>query len=173
MSDWRQTELPVMKPVEQGRFLAPPFDGGLVFFEVKPDEWSHVCACRFGEARMSGVGKWSGDSFRYDIFAKGEGYGAQIALRWWNGGGEGWLIDTDKSRRGEANLLAYISRLVSESLRWDFCHKLWETAEKSAQASAASERQALFDAFCEGRFKRRKRNGMWRMVIRPRIKEGL
>ncbi|OQA09851.1 MAG: hypothetical protein BWY66_00390 [bacterium ADurb.Bin374] len=171
MSDWRQAELPPMKPVEQGRLLAPPYDGGLVFFEVKTGEWEHVCPCRFGEARMSGVGKWSGDSYRYDIFERGEGYGKQIALRWWNGAGEGWLIDTDKSRRGEENLLRHISGLGIESVRWDFCHNIWEAATKSADAAAAGERQALFDAFCEGRLKKRKRNGVWRMVILPRIKE--
>lgn len=169
MSDWRQTENPPVKASERGRFLSPAYDTQLTEFDVLPSEWTHLCPCRFGEARVSSVGKWSGDSYRYDLYETGAGYARKIALRWSNGAGDGWLIDVDKSDRGESHLLRHIAAISAEGVRWDFCHKLYETACKTALASAGSERQRLFAAFCEGRMKKRKRGGRYIMEILPEV----
>jgi len=154
----------MMKETEYGFLLTPPYDSGLFQIEVSPSEWMHVCPCRFGEARKSNLGlKWSGDCYRYDIFtAKSEL--PRIALRWENGGGSGWLIDQLDDNRSETHLLSMIVGL-KEDRRWDFCHKLWETQHRTACAAKYSEASRIFGAFCEGKLKRRKRDGMYRMEI--------
>ena len=162
---YRQTETPPMGATEKGRFLCPEYDTALITFDVTPTEWKHLCSCRFGEARGSSTCKWSGDCYRYDIFETGEGYGRKIALRWWNGSGEGWLTDMD---REGVHLLRHIVGIENEPSRWDFCHKLWLTAIKSALASARSERQMMFEAFCEGRMKKRKKGNSYTMEIKPK-----
>jgi hypothetical protein len=162
-----------MKPVERGRFLTPAYDTRLTQFDIMTADWRQICPCRFGEARQSAVGLWSGDSYRYDIFEKGEGWDKQIALRWWNGGGEGWMVDVDKERRHETGLLRLIAGITPEADRWDYAHNLWETAYKTARAAEASERDRLFAAFCEGRMKRRKRGGKYIMEITVKDGEGV
>ncbi len=89
---WQEAQ-PTLNAVERGRPLSPPYDFPLEVSEVKQDAWKHVCPCRFGEGRGSDGSKWSGDCYRYDIFVSTETWRARHALRWWNGAGEGWLIE--------------------------------------------------------------------------------
>ena len=159
-----QSELPCMKEIEEGRKLDPDYDTELLRFTVVTADWRHVCSARFGHGRpcsWSNSTKWTGDSYRYDIFSKPKGHGlyARMALRWWNGSGEGWLVTNDLSRRGETCLLSMISELGNEARRWDACHLLWQTAHKTALAAARSESAVYRRAFVEGRLKKRKRRG--------------
>jgi len=151
-----------MKPVEKGRKLAPEYGDGIIYFDVNTGDWEHVCSARFGEPRVAWrdregkpMTNWTGDSYRYDIFRKDD----RIALRWWNGSGEGWLISDDGTRRGESNLLAHIATIEDENLRWDFCHTLWSAAEKSRHAGKRMERKEIETMFLEGRMKKRQKNG--------------
>lgn len=165
---WRQTDIPPMKDIEKGRYLTPRSSGGVGEFDVITATWEHVCSCRFGAARNSDIGcKWSGDSYRYDIFReKGDGAN-RVALRWWNGGGEGWLVDSDFARRDEKHILTFAIECKLEWQRWDLCHKLWETAHYNRVSGENSECDRLFKAFCEGKLKKRKRGGVYRMEILP------
>jgi hypothetical protein len=123
-----------VKPIEQGRFFDPGYDG-IVRFDVKTDEWEHICSARFGEGRPCGwpltdTTKWTGDSYRYDIYRKvvekkwsspdfNPPIRYQYALRWWNGGGEGWLIGNDEERRD--------LRCVSKAAEWA---DLWALSQR-------------------------------------------
>ena len=162
---YSQPEIPIMKPIESAHLLTPEYDHQRSRFDIKTAEWTHVSSCRFGEARDSHIGhKWSGDSYRYDIFAKEDR--KWVALRWQNGAGEGWLFDSNfAEERGESHLLFMIADNPDENRRWDFCHKLWEAVHKTAIASASSERQMIFDAFCDKRLKKKRIGHCWRMEI--------
>lgn len=181
----KQDILPFMREIERGSDFAPNYDHCLTAFDVKPSEWTHVCPCRFGDARVShiskpslncpqgSVTKWSGDCYRYDIFKREVQFrGTQYALRWWNGGGEGWLLSM-RHCPGEFDLLEAISKEPDEARRWDACHFIWQTAEKRALAGARSERKALFEAFAENRLHKRKVRGEDRVkvTISPKIVE--
>ena len=164
-----QPVIPKMKEIEDGLLLTPPYDSILLTVEIRTDDWQHVCSCRFGEPRLSGLGlTWSGDCYRYDIFtAKTDKTRTlpRIALRWRNGGGVGWLTDHLNDSRNETHLLNMIAEIADEARRWDFCHKLWETHQRTACAARLSEANRIFGAFCEGKLKRRKRNGRYVMEI--------
>jgi len=167
MSDWRQTHVPPMKAVEKGRRLAPEYECALVDIDMTTSEWTHICPCRFGEPRKSDLGlTWSGDSYRYDIFAIDVPI-KQIAIRWSNGGGDGWLLDSLLNRRDEEHLLQMIANVGNETRRWDYCHKLYKTAHMSAEAAARTERSRIFAAYCAGKLKKRKGNNMYYMEILP------
>jgi len=155
---YKQTPTPHLHPIEKGRPFAPDYGTPLAEFDVTTGEWEHVCCARFGEGRpcsFSRTTKWTGDSYRYDIFRKGD----RIALRWWNGAGEGWLTSIDKTSSGESNLLLTIASNPCEEQRWDACHFLWNIAEKSARAAKAAEFTRIATAFTEGRLKKRKVRG--------------
>ena len=164
-----QPVIPKMKEIEDGLLLTPPYDSILFTVEIRTDDWQHVCSCRFGEPRLSGLGlTWSGDCYRYDIFtAKTDKTRTlpRIALRWSNGGGVGWLTDQLDNRSDETHLLSMISEVESEARRWDFCHKLWETHHRTARAATRSEANRIFGAFCDGKLKRRRRDGRYVMEI--------
>ena len=127
-----QPPIPTMRIEESGYLLHPPYGNRYVAIQVDPTQWTHVCSARFGPGRpcsFSKQTKWTGDSYRYDIFIRPEH--RQIALRWFNGSGEGWLIAEDKNERGERSLLDHIAQLqtkrdagtsvISSGVR---CHKL-------------------------------------------------
>lgn len=177
MSD--QKNKPHLNPVEQGRLFTPPYEPtnpGLAAFDVRTAEWKHVCSARFGDGRLawrSRDGKsetrWTGDSYRYDIFCGQHRERDAWALRWWNGAGEGWLIAEDKKRHEEISLLEMIAQIPKETRRWDACHFLWESIEKSATLAALTEKRRYCEAFLEKRLKRRKRRGMYpQVVIEPK-----
>jgi hypothetical protein len=154
-----EPEFPYLKPIEFGRELAPAYDTPLTTREIITAEWDHICPARFGEPRGGQI-KWTGDSFRYDIFQRTDSIGRHyFALRWWNGSGEGWLIAEDKSRRGEVCLLDTLAAIPDENRRWDACHFLWETAEKTARAAKRAEYDRVSQAFVDGRLKKRKKRG--------------
>lgn len=158
-----QPPTPVLHPVERGRFIAPEYGTNLEEFDVMTAEWTHLCSARFGPARNNSSNtKWNGDCFRYDVFRRDKSAGMiypQYALRWWNGGGEGWLVSDDQSLRGETNPLATVAEMFEESRRWDFCHFLWQAAHKSAAAAKKAEVARLYRLFLEGRMKKRKVRG--------------
>jgi hypothetical protein len=169
--NWRQKPLPELAPVEPGMMFAPGYgdaqDGRRA---VRTAAWAHVCACRFGPARTSTPINcpWSGDSYRHDIFQR-EG---QYALRWWNGGGTGWLLDEDQSRRAEASLLPVIAGVPDEPRRWDYCHFLWATATLQRAAGASEIARAYAQAFVEKRLKVRRRRGRRTVEILPAAADG-
>lgn len=163
-----QSTFPHMKAVERGRMFAPEYETPLAEFDVTTIEWTHVCSARFGESRPCGWSdggrkdstKWTGDSYRYDIFESKEGgFRPRVALRWWNGAGEGWLVAVDETRGGTVSLLRMIAAMPDEARRWDACHFLWETAHKTELAAAGREAKRYSTAFVEGRLKKAKRRG--------------
>lgn len=165
-----QGDTPHLGSSEKGRMIAPQYDTELVEFDVHPSEWKHVCPARFGPGRPCGFGpkdttKWTGDSYRYDIFERDD----QMALRWWNGSGEGWLIAESKDRRSEVCLFSMIADMKDETRRWDACHFVWQAAYKSALAGARSEGRRYAQAFVEGRLKKRRRKGAVRVEIAPKV----
>lgn len=170
---YSQPDKPEMRAVETGFLMVPDYESRREPLEIQTAEWNHIASCRFGEPRASSSNhNWSGDSYRYDIFVKGEGWGSQVALRSVNGGGTEWLVDRDDTLRHEMHLLRAIVTFDDEARRWDMAHKLWESVHKTALASSLRERQILFEAFCDGRLKRRKRGNVWRMEILPKVEKG-
>lgn len=172
-----QKETPWLNAVEKARAFAPPYDTELWQWDLNPADWEHICPARFGEGRPCGfVGaaaqtNWSGDSYRYDIYQRDGG--KHYALRWQNGGGCGWLVSMNEMPHGEWNLLEMIVNMPVEARRWDACHFLWQCAYNTAMASARSERDAIHQAFVEGRLKKHKvrGRGAYRVEILPRIAE--
>jgi hypothetical protein len=165
----RQEDKPHLAPVEKGRRIAPQYDTPLDFFDVTTADWRHVCSARFGPGRPCSFDSktlWTGDSYRYDIFRQVGLHRDFMALRWWNGSGEGWLIAEEKGR-SEVCLLAMIADMPVEERRWDACHFLWETAHKSELAGGRSEAHRYAQAFVEGRLKKRRRKGTVRVEIVP------
>jgi hypothetical protein len=153
-----QPPTPNVSAQEKARRFAPDYDQELTEWETAPSEWQHLCSCRFGPARNSHIGHpWSGDSYRYDLYARPEH--RKLALRWQNGSGCGWLTCDDLERREETNLLRVIAALSDESRRWDACHFLYQTAHKTALAAALTETRRLSLAFLEHRLKRVKVRG--------------
>ncbi|MGH8897012.1 MAG: hypothetical protein ACRDZ4_08335 [Egibacteraceae bacterium] len=173
MADERvtQPEKPHLHEHETGRLLAPQYETPLDHFPVTTAEWAHVCSARFGPGRPCGwsdTTQWTGDSYRYDIFERLTDGARQMALRWWNGSGEGWLIAENNWRRGEICLLSMIAAMPDEARRWDACHFVWEAATKSAGAAAREMADLYAVAFVEGRLKKRRRNGRIRVMIVPK-----
>lgn len=165
MSDWRQQEKPHLKPVETGRSFAPAYETELTDFDVNPAEWAHVCSARFGDGRSCGFNsetKWTGNSYRYDIFDKPNphGSGDLVALRWSNGSGDGWLVCERKDRTQETNILDTIAAVPCEATRWDLCHFLYQTAHKTALAASRATAARYDRAFLEKRIKKEKIRGM-------------
>lgn len=177
MSYWQKDKPEGVREVETGQFLISVYTGGREGFPVKVADWNHVCSCRFGEARRSQFdlardaqhgtksGGWSGDSHRYDIYQSRSVPGV-YAMRWWHGGGQGWLVDK-KPLSGSVSVLAIISNLPSENVRWDCCHTIAEAIDKTAVESARAARASIFAAFCEKRLKKRKRGNKYVMEIVP------
>jgi acyl-homoserine lactone acylase PvdQ len=171
---YSQLDKPLLQSNEKGRLFAPPYGTELREFEIKPDEWEHVCSCRFGEGRLCDFSrntKWTGDSYRYDLFKRSKGKGdiyPQYALRWYNGGGNGWLVADDLCKRQEESLLAMIATMPDEARRWDACHFLWETAVKTALAATRKIAKEYAEAIVEKRITKRKRKGKYTVEITPR-----
>ena len=170
-----QPATPFLREKESGRFLFPAYEQPLAEFVVIPAEWTHVCSARFGPGRPSSFSKtilWTGDSYRYDIFVPfKESEDKRIALRWWNGSGEGWMIAEDRERRDELSILRMIAEMPDERRRWDACHQLWQAAHRSEMAGARSEAVRYSTAFVEGRLKKRRRAGRVRVEILPKVVE--
>lgn len=152
---WDQ-ELPHLDATEKGYDFMDNYGDALSPCSVTTADWKHIVACRFGPPRPAGSNyNWTGECYRYDIFAK-DGY---WALRWVNGFDEGWLISKDKSRRDETNLLATIVGIAEEERRWDACHFVWKMFERSASVAKRAEAKRYNKAFVEGRLKKRKIRG--------------
>jgi len=144
-----------LKPVEPAQYLHPDQNSPLIN-SVQTNEWTHLASARFGQARQAGQhSKWTGDSYRYDIFSK-VGY---VALRWWNGSGEGWLITKNMNYRDESNLLIHIANYPNENQRWDACHFLWKTFSNATNYATQKETQRLYNVFASNKLKKRKIRG--------------
>lgn len=157
-----------MKPVENGQEFHPSYETENPLFSIHTNEWTHIICARFGEGRLCGRGettKWTGNSYRYDIFEKGQGRNKQYALRWENGSGAGWYVSDDQSRRNEANLLATFAAIKVETLRWDACHFIWEIAARIDMSATRREYKRVSTAFVEGRLKKRKQRGQDRYTV--------
>lgn len=161
-----QKEKPYTKAVEKCSPLMPEYGQEQRVFDINPNEWTHLCSARFGEARPCLKGglkssiQWSGDSHRYDIYE----CNSVLALRWSNGSGEGWFTARERDNT-QTNILRHISQLPSEELRWDLCHALWQTAHKGALASALKRQNEYERAFVDGRLKKKKNRKTGKMEV--------
>lgn len=165
-----QALLPLVRPIEYGRMLTNPQQSGTAPIIVHTAQWQHLASARFGPGRPCSLSPrilWSGDCYRYDIFLHSEM--KWLALRWWNGSGEGWLISPSRESRNEQSLLRHIASIDSEALRWGYCHFLWEAVESSRIAGQLSNDESMQRAILEKRIKIRRRNGQKRVVIQPRM----
>lgn len=164
-----QKPIPHLHEIEQGRDLIPDYGGPARARAITTSEWQHMVPCRFGEARSCSwlaTTKWTEDSHRYDIFESP--MLNCIALRWWNGSGEGWLIVNERHLdRGDGSLLRHIARIETETNRWDLCHQLWGAACKSHAAGETKGRQVYEQAFLDGRLKKRRRQGRVSVELKP------
>lgn len=169
----KQAETPTFERIETGIPFAPPYDYAKKPETMAPTEWKHLCSARFGEARPTeweGKTRWTGDSYRYDIFERIDSIGQRhVAMRWYNGGGQGWLLTEDKAKSGEANLLDLIASIADEARRWDYCHFLWGIAHKSASFGGRETEKELKQAFVDGRLKKRKARGedRYSVIVEP------
>lgn len=165
-----QPPIPTMRIEESGYLLHPPYGNRYVAIQVDPTQWTHVCSARFGPGRpcsFSKQTKWTGDSYRYDIFIRPEH--RQISLRWFNGSGEGWLIAEDKNERGERSLLDHIAQLPDEARRWDFCHFIWSALSQTRRAVVHTTEDTWEQAILQKQITIRKRNGRRTASIKPQI----
>jgi len=168
---YKQTDKPIFERIETSLPIAPEYNDDRLPTIIDPAEWEHVCPARFGEARVSSFSKtihWTGDSYRYDIFQRTDAMGCRhVALRWWNGAGQGWLVTKDNSRSGETNLLDHIVGVADEARRWDYCHFLWQAAYKSGLYAGRQIEKKMKLAFVEGRLKKRKASGTaeWKVTV--------
>ena len=157
---YKQKNAPTFREDETSIPFAPAYDYGRPPEAVKPAEWKHLCPARFGEARpteWNGKTHWTGDSYRYDIFERIDSIGRrQLAMRWENGAGQGWLLAEDEAKSGKANLLDLIVGIPDEARRWDYCHFLYETAHKSASLAIRNTVEKMKQAYVDGRLKKRK-----------------
>lgn len=69
---------------------------------------------------------------------------------------------------GSMSILAVIAGLASEPVRWDCCHALAESIDRTATETARDVRGMMFAAFCEKRLKKRKRGNKYIMEIVPK-----
>lgn len=167
-----QAPLPLVCPIEYGRMLTNPQQSGTAPIIVHTAQWQHLASARFGPGRPCSVSPkvlWSGNCYRYDIFLHSEM--KWLALRWWNGAGEGWLITTSHETRGEQSLLRHITTIENEATRWDYCHFLWEAVEQSRIAGQLMNEESMRSAILEKRVRIRRKNGQQRVVIQPRIRD--
>jgi hypothetical protein len=176
--DWRNDPATPgdLKDVEIGTFFQPKYPNGRQTFDVKTAEWKHVARATFGPARKGPNARpteagWTGDSYRYDIYRyAGESFldeGAW-ALRFSHGGGNGWL--THRPLQDQTTPLEHAA-LLPETLRWDICHFLYGSVEKTADEAARDQYRELAVAFVEGRLKKRRKDGRVRVEILPKLVE--
>ena len=168
--------VPQCAATERGRMLHVPTPT-LVNFDVDTANFEHVASCRFGKPRASDWApscKWSGDSYRYDIYRRIAPSGIQVlALRWQNGSGCGWLIsDRVTSGSGKSCLLDMISKIKKESVRWDYCHQLWEVASKSESGGTAAAAARIKQAFLAGQLRKRKTASGYLVFIIEKTPDG-
>ena len=174
---WSQKPLPSTHPIEHGRLFNPSYQYDTRDIQIVVADWQHVCSARFGLGRPCGwssTTKWTGDSFRYDIYSRLTPGGGtpvtappttprvswtQWAMRWWNGGGEGWLLCEDAQRKGEEAILPIISVIPDEARRWDYCHFLYEVADRNYAAGVQKTATKWGQAFVDKRLKVRRRRG--------------
>jgi len=152
-----QPATPWLNAVEKWRPFAPNYDSPLDYRDLNPADWQHVCSARFGEARpcsWSATTKWSGDSYRYDIYQREAGRATLYALRWTNGSGCGWLTCENRAGRGEWSLLDTIAAVPDEARRWDACHFLWECAHKTALAAQVTGMRLMANAYVQKRLRK-------------------
>ena len=162
--------IPILNNVEPASPMQPRDSQLLVgrSLLVFPDEWEHVCPCRFGDPRTVFTwATWSGSSYRYDIFKRSNRLPVDfsIALRWENGSGRGWLLSSNDNGSGESSLLSLIANEPSEPRRWDYCHYLWQTATANREYGKRLEWDRVTTAYVDGRLKKRRREGRVSVVI--------
>ena len=163
-----QPPIPPMRIQESGYLLHPPYGNRYVLIQIAPAEWTHLCAARFGPGRPCSFcreTKWTGDSYRYDIFIRPEH--RQIALRWFNGSGEGWLIAEDKHERDESSLLTHIAQVPEEASRWDYCHFIWTAVTQTRMAVVHTTADTWEEAILQKRITIRKQYGQRSASIKP------
>jgi hypothetical protein len=170
----QQPETPWLHAVETARRFAPDYDTELTEWDLNPADWQHVCPCRFGPSRRSSWSpntRWSGDSYRYDLYQRDIGGTTKYALRWQNGAGCGWLICENRALRDETSLIEMIAVMPDEARRWDAAHFLWEATCKTALAAALQEHRRMARAFVDRRLKKRKVRGReaYRVNILPSL----
>lgn len=176
VKDWRNDPATPadLKEVETGTFFQPVYPNGRTTFDVKTSEWKHIVRATFGQARPSGLSSdvcWTGNSYRYDIYrynGKGIYDTGAWALRFSHGGGNGWL--THRPLKGETTPLEHAVALA-EPLRWDICHFLYESVEKTAHEAARDKYREMANAFVDGRLKKRRQDGQVRVEILPKVVE--
>jgi len=169
-----QPALPTLATIERGHWFAPNYDGGREAFDIKTAEWTHLCSARFGDGRPCGSSPtlWSGDSYRYDIFQESFSMVTpRLAMRWWNGGGKGWLICSDDRASGQSSPLLEIGAMTDEGKRWDYCHFLWMGVYMTALAATKSENRRMSQAFLEKRLKRKQREHKVYVEVIPATKK--
>ena len=171
-----QPEIPVMAEKERGQLLLPREEVGLATIEIVTASWVHLCSARFGPARKSRgeTWSWTGDAYRYDLFEGTNSAGQpEMAMRWQNGAGSGWLVLPPGSDDCEAALFRLIRSRVDEAKRWDCCHFLWKMREAQTRAARYLAEQEFKQAFIDGRVKKRKIRGTdeYTVVVQPRIGE--
>jgi hypothetical protein len=166
---YKQKEMPTFEQVEFGEPFCPPYDYDKSPVVINPSEWTHLCSARFGEARRVSWNKstrWTGSSYRYDIFQRYDEVGRlQLALRWCNGAGQGWLLTEDKSGSDVASMLDMVASVGDENRRWDYCHFLWTAVHGSGVRAALLRERELKKAFMEGRLKKIKSKGAYSVIV--------
>ena len=162
-----QAQQPQMAPQEPFQILCteyglPPQKG-----LTETSQWIHLASARFGPARASGITStpWSGNSYEYHLFHRPDR--RQFGLRWAHGGGTGWWIEHDRTRSGVHSLLKHLAAIPEESMRWDFCHKLAESLERTISATRAMEGERWQRAILEKRLKKTSRKGVRTVEIQP------
>ncbi len=161
-----QPPIPEMQTIEYMRMMEPEQCGGLLQHETDSSQWIHLVSARFGPGRPCSHNdktRWNGDSYRYDVFR--HSVHDWIGLRWTHGGGTGWLVEKDYTRRGEQSLLLHIAQLPNEPQRWDYCHLLAKSLDKTAHAARQLEALHWERAILEKRITIRRRNKQRRVDI--------
>jgi hypothetical protein len=179
---WNLRSMPLTEPIEHGRLFNPGYQYDTRDIQIVVADWQHVCSARFGVPRQSTVGSWTGDSYRYDIYKRPTPGGGtpittpvgkpqvnwtQFAMRWLNGGGQGWLVCEDAQRHGEEAILSIVALIPDEARRWDYCHFLYEVADRNYAAGAQQTAIKWGQAFVDKRLKTRRRRGKVTVEMMP------
>lgn len=67
------------------------------------------------------------------------------------------LVDRGRGPARQSAILQFIASLPDEARRWDLCHALWQTADKTAVAAKRAENRRLSLAFLDKKLRRRQR----------------
>ncbi len=161
-----QPIIPTMKPEEPSIMMGDKCTRTYDFATLtKTDEWIHLAPARFGLSRpcsFSRSTRWTGDSYRYDLFRHRER--PWMGLRW-SHAETGWLIEYDRSASGVHLLLSHIAALPDESTRWDFCHLIAQSIEKTGSHAKEEEATRWQTAILNKHIRIRRRHGLRQVHI--------